>query len=256
MNYVEEHFGGSLQMSIVVDTDRRDGLKDPEVLGFMDALEEYIRTLDLAGSPSSLVGLVKETNFALHGDDDVHYAIPDSDRAIAQVLLLFEMGGGEVLESMVSHDFSTAIVTAPVRSAGTAELQELLESVQHHIDETIPSGISTYITGMPSIYIQVSQKIVQSQISSLLTGLSGVGVIVALLMGSVVAGLIAMAPLVLSVVGNFGTDVWFPDPHTLQFPCLPDAGVARSANNGVKCCRILAHRPCYLRPHKPEVPHT
>ncbi len=205
MNYVEEHFGGSLQMSIVVDTDRRDGLKDPEVLGFMDALEEYIRTLDLAGSPSSLVGLVKETNFALHGDDDVHYAIPDSDRAIAQVLLLFEMGGGEVLESMVSHDFSTAIVTAPVRSAGTAELQELLESVQHHIDETIPSGISTYITGMPSIYIQVSQKIVQSQISSLLTGLSGVGVIVALLMGSVVAGLIAMAPLVLSVVGNFGT---------------------------------------------------
>jgi len=205
MSYVEEHFGGSLQMSIVVDTGHRDGLKDPEALGFMDELEEYIGTLDLVGSPSSLVGLVKETNYALHGEDEAYYAIPDSDRAIAQVLLLFEMGGGEVLESMVNHDFSQAIVTASVRSAGTAELQELLESVQHHIDETIPPGISTYITGMPSIYIQVSQKIVQSQISSLLTGLCGVGVIVALLMGSIMAGLVAMAPLVLSVVGNFGT---------------------------------------------------
>ena len=38
-----------------------------------------------------------------------------------------------------------------------------------------------------------------------MVGLVGVGIVVALLMGSVVAGLIAMVPLVLSVVGNFGT---------------------------------------------------
>ena len=39
MNYVEEHFGGSLQMSVVVDTGQRDGLKDPEALSFMDDLQ-------------------------------------------------------------------------------------------------------------------------------------------------------------------------------------------------------------------------
>lgn len=205
MDFVEENFGGSLQMSIVVETEHRDGLKDPEVLGFMDALEGYMGALGVVGDPSSLVDLVKETNYALHGDDETYYAIPDSARAIAQVLLLFEMGGGDVLESMVNHDFSQAQITAPVRSVGTAELQELLKRVQNYIDETIPSGVSTYITGMPSVYVRVSQKLVQSQLSSLVVGLVGVGIVVALLMGSVVAGLIAMVPLVLSVVGNFGT---------------------------------------------------
>ncbi|MCK4683026.1 RND family transporter [Candidatus Bipolaricaulota bacterium] len=205
MNYVEEHFGGSLQMSVVVDTGQRDGLKDPQVLRFMDDLQAYMGSLEPIGKTSSLVDLVKETNYALHGDDDTYYAIPDSARAIAQVLLLFEMGGGEVLESIVSKDFSRAQITVPVRSVGTAELQDLLQSIQSFIEENRPPGVTAYTTGMPDIYVQISGKIVHSQITTLVTSLCGVGIVVSLLMGSFIAGLLSLTPLVLSVVGNFGT---------------------------------------------------
>jgi len=205
MNYVEEHFGGSLQMSVVVDTGQRDGLKDPEALSFMDDLQAYMESLGPTGKTSSLVDLVKETNCALHGDDDAYYAIPDSARAIAQVLLLFEMGGGDVLESIVSKDFSQAQITVPVRSVGTAELQDLLQSIQDFVEENRPPGVTAYTTGMPDIYVQISGKIVHSQIMTLFTSLCGVGIVVSLLMGSFVAGLLSLTPLVLSVVGNFGT---------------------------------------------------
>ena len=85
------------------------------------------------------------------------------------------------------------------------ELQELLQSIQTYIDDNLPTGVTAYTTGMPDIYIQISHKIIGSQITTLFTSLGGVGIVVALLIGSMVAGLLALIPLVLSVVGNFGT---------------------------------------------------
>jgi predicted RND superfamily exporter protein len=171
----------------------------------MDDLQAYMESLGPIGKTSSLVDLVKETNYALHGDDDAYYVIPDSARAIAQVLLLFEMGGGEVLESMVSKNFSQAQITVPVQSVGTAELQDLLQSIQSFIEENSPPGVTAYTTGMPDIYVQISGKIVHSQVTTLVASLCGVGIVVSLLMGSFIAGLLSLTPLVLSVVGNFGT---------------------------------------------------
>jgi predicted RND superfamily exporter protein len=47
-------------------------------------------------------------------------------------------------------------------------------------------------------------KIITSQLTSLLTSILAAGLIVTLLMGSVVAGLVSLIPLVLTVVINFG----------------------------------------------------
>ncbi len=60
------------------------------------------------------------------------------------------------------------------------------------------------MTGTPAIYAQISHKIVHSQIVSLLTSFAAVGAIVALLMGSLVAGLISLTPLAFSVGSSFG----------------------------------------------------
>jgi len=205
-NFIEDHFaGGSTLMSIVIDTGRRDGIKDPKVLKFMDELQAYLESLGPVGDTSSLVDLIKETNYTLHGDDDAYYTIPSTKRAVAQVLLMYEMGGGEVLKSMATRNFSKAQVTAMVHSVGTAELKQLLDQVHDYLAEHTPPGITVYTTGTPEVYVELSNKIVNTQIVSLFTSLGVVGLIVAGLMGSAVAGLIALTPLIVSVVGNFGT---------------------------------------------------
>ncbi len=205
MDFVESHFGGSLQMSVVVDTGKRDGIKDPAVLRFMDSLQEYLKSMQLVGHASSLVDLVKETNYTLHGDDERFYTVPDSARAIAQELLLYEMGGGEILKSMATRDFSKAQITITVRSVGTSELERLARRTEDFIAKHAPAGVRAYITGAIMVYIQFSHKLVHSQIVSLFTSFGAVWIIVALLMGSMVAGLFSLVPLALSVVGNFGT---------------------------------------------------
>ena len=205
-NFIEEHFaGGSMQMSVVIDTGRRDGIKDPKVLQFMDELQAYLESLGPVGDTTSIVDLIKETNYTLHGDDDAYYTIPPTKRAVAQVLLMYEMGGGEVLKSMATRTFSKAQVTAMVRSVGSAELKRLLDQVHDYLAKHTPPGIVAYTTGVPDVYIELSEKLIHSQITTLFTSLGAVGVIVAALMGSLVAGLFALTPLIVSVVGNFGT---------------------------------------------------
>jgi len=207
LKFLEEKFGYSTQLSVVVDTGRRDGVKDPEVLAFMDELAAFLEGQGSVGDTSSLVDTLKETNFSLHGDDAGYYALPDSARAVAQMLLLYELGGGEVLRSQATRDFTQAQIIARVKSVGTREFSRLKGAVEEFIARNAPPGITAYLTGPVDLYLRVSNRIVQSQIVSLFAGFGVVGLIVAVLLGSWVAGALALTPLVLSVVGNFGTMV-------------------------------------------------
>lgn len=205
LRFVEERFGGSQELSVVIDTDRRDGLKDPVVLRFMDGLQGFLEARAEIGDALSLADLVKETYFTLRGDDPAFYTIPTTAPAVAQVLLLYEMGGGEVTRGMSTRDFSRGRITARVRSVGLSGYAALTRDVEAFISREKPPQVpSYYVTGSPAVYIQLSRKLIQSQIVSLGTSFGAVGVIVAVLMASLGAGLLALVPLVVTVAGNFG----------------------------------------------------
>ncbi|MBC7093657.1 RND family transporter, partial [Candidatus Bipolaricaulota bacterium] len=205
LKFVEAAFGGSQELSVVVDTGRRDGLKDPEVLRFMDRLQAFLEARPEVGATSALADLVKESYFTLRGDDPAYYAIPETSRAVAQVLLLYEMGGGEATGSLSTRDFARGRITARVRSVGLAGYDALTREVQAFVAQEKPAGVvDWYVTGSPSLYIQLSKKLIASQIMSLGTSFGAVGLIVAVLMVSLGAGLLALIPLVVAVAGNFG----------------------------------------------------
>ncbi|MFO8034446.1 MAG: MMPL family transporter [Candidatus Bipolaricaulota bacterium] len=202
--FVEERFGGSQELRVVVEADRQDAFYKPEMLAFMAGLQDFLADRQEVGDTSSLADVVKEVHYTFRGDDQDYYKLPDSARAVAQLLLIYEMGGGEGLRPHVTQDYSTGLVTARVRSVGMAGFLELQEAVEGFLAEELPSGTSAYVTGAPSIYMQISRRIIQSQVVSLGTSLGAVLIIVALVMGSFVAGLCALIPLVVAIAGNFG----------------------------------------------------
>jgi len=205
LRLVDERFGGSQEISVIIDTGKRDGLKDPEVLRFMDRLQRFLEERPEVGATSSLADLVKESYFTLRGDDPAFYTIPETSRAVAQVLLLYEMGGGEVTGSMATRDFRMGRISARVRSVGLAGYDELLRAVSEFVEREKPEKIvDWYVTGSPSLYIQLSKKLIASQLTSLGTSFGAVGAIVALLMLSLGAGLLSLIPLLVAVAGNFG----------------------------------------------------
>lgn len=205
MRFVEDRFGGSQELSVVVNTGSVDGLKDPEVLRFLDRLQRYLEDRPDVGATSSLADLVKETYFTLRGDDPAFYTIPGTAQAVAQLLLLYEGGGGEVTRGIAAQRFSWGRITARVRSVGLSGYAALTRDVEAFIaGEKPPQVVEAYVTGSPSVYVQLSRKLIQSQIVSLGASLGAVALIVILVLASVGTGLLALIPLVVTVAGNFG----------------------------------------------------
>ncbi|NIV38944.1 MAG: Fis family transcriptional regulator, partial [Anaerolineae bacterium] len=59
----------------------------------------------------SITDLVKESNRALHDNDQDYYRIPDNRALIAQELFLLELSGSEDLFRLVNREYSKARIT-------------------------------------------------------------------------------------------------------------------------------------------------
>lgn len=202
--FVERSFGGSQELRVVFSSGRRDAMKAPANLAVLEGVQGYLAGRPEVGHTTSLADLVKELHQTLRGDEPDYYILPDTSRAVAQLLILFEMGGGEVLRRHATRDFSQAVVTARVKSVGMTGFRDLIGGLEAYLDASLPAGLDYYVTGTPSIYIRISERLIQSQIISLGTSLGAVGLIVAVLLGSLMAGLMALIPLIVAISGNFG----------------------------------------------------
>jgi hypothetical protein len=205
MDVMEEHFGGAMQMGIEIDTGTRDGLKDPATLAKIVELEEFLESQAHISSPSSIADLVREMNQKFHGDDPAYYVIPEDRRLVSQLLLLFTFQGGS-LGSMALGDFSAGEVFARMGGIeGTRDIKQLVETVQAYLDENFAEGgVKARMVGITQVSVSLLNRLVASQATSLGTSTVAVWVIVSLLMGSFVAGMISMVPLILTIAINFG----------------------------------------------------
>lgn len=202
---VEEYFGGTLGLSVLVDTGEPDGIKDPAVLNRMVELEDKLKGLDEVSDPTSVAGLIREVNQALNGNDPAHYTIPDSREAVAQELLLFTMQGGSGLDTMVSYDFQKALVSTRVLNLPTSELHRVIGVVEDVSNEVFGgTGVRTAVVGLPKVMLRLMERFMDSQIKSLVVSMAGVWAVVALIMGSAWLGLLCLVALFISVIVNFG----------------------------------------------------
>lgn len=215
LDALERHFGGSLQMGIEIDLGMRDGLKEPEVLKKILALQGFLEGLPGVHRTMALTNLVRELNQKFHADDPNYYAIPEDRKLISQLLLLFTFQGGS-LGQMALTDFSAGEVIVFLEWISSTQMYKLVRTIQEYLDEhlntkvsvTASDGVALQIraeqVGTVPVYSRLMEQIRQSQIWSLTTSVGSSWLIIALLMGSLVAGLLCIVPLVLTIFTEFG----------------------------------------------------
>lgn len=218
LDVLERHFGGSLQTGIEIDLGVRDGLKEPEVLKKILALQEFLEALPAVRRTTSITNLVRELNQKFHADDPNYYVIPEDRKLVSQLLLLFTFQGGS-LGQMALTDFSAGEVLVSMEWVSSTQMAQLVDTIQKYLDEHFaPTAtasavlasdgsllhIKTEQVGTMPIYARLMQQIRTSQIWSLLTSVGSSWVIVSLLIGSVAAGALCIVPLVLTILTEFG----------------------------------------------------
>ena len=199
LDQMDELFSGGDQVMIEIDTGVPNGLKDPAVLERMVALEGFLAERGVRKT-MSLAGIVSEMNQRFNADDPAFYAIPDDPRMVAQLLLLFTFQGG-TLGSLALGDFSAGELIGFHALETGEERVELVRDVTNYLDEHFENA---RLVGSTRIQSSMFASIARSQLTSLFTSIGAAGIIVILLMGSVLAGLISLVPLLFTIVVSFG----------------------------------------------------
>jgi uncharacterized protein len=197
---INEHFGGSTEISVMVEGD----IQDPVVMKKLDALEKELRSMPQVGFTSSIAQVVRTMNQAVSDGSANANVIPDTREAISQLFLLYSMGGkAEDFERLVDFDYRHALLTARVNSLSTGDISAVVNHINTYTAREM-SGLNVTVGGFGAVFAELVDAVVDGQISSLVLSFGVVFLLNALGFWSLSAGLWSMIPLGIAVPALFG----------------------------------------------------
>ncbi len=205
-HFINEHFGGTTTLNVILEGQQPDQFKDPAVLRAMVAMQKDVEDrLPVVGSSFSLGDYLKRMNKVMHADSEAYERIPYSRELIAQYLLLYEMSGDpDNLWQVVTEDYQKANVTFQLKSDNSRALKSAIAQINHHRPQLEKLGVAVNFAGSGYKALVFTDLILQGQISSLLLSLIIVIALLALMFKSLKIGFIGSVPIVLTALISFG----------------------------------------------------
>jgi len=218
LSWFEERFAGTTGLDIYVEVPETDGLYDPEIFGRIAGFQDTMTELPRVDTAFSLVNLVREIHDELTVEIDDAGPLPATRQAIAQYLLLFELGGGRDLDRLIDFDRRKMRITLRLNDEGfrasasvAAEAVALAEQILGESATAEPSGL-TFLLG------DWLDEILAGQRNGLLLSLLTITFMMMLALRSSRAGLWSMIPNVLPLLalGGYLGGAWdYVDSDTL-----------------------------------------
>jgi predicted RND superfamily exporter protein len=206
---LNKRLGGTNTVYLLIEGRSADAIKDPAVLKAMSDMQAYLSKEPGVGKTLSLADFIRRMNRAMHGDDPAYDTIPDDRELISQYLLLYSMSGeaGD-FDSYVDYDYRRAKLTAYIKTDSTAYAAQLIEKIRERADNTFPAGVSVRIGGSVPQDQALNEAMVKEKLLNIAQIACVVLIVSSLLFRSVIAGLLVLAPLLLTVLFNFGLMGW------------------------------------------------
>ncbi len=236
-NHAMQKMTGSRTINIVITKyDENEPWKNPENLKIVEELQHFLSKEDRVKRTFSLVDLIKRISYAFNENRDEYNRLPEAielvkseevvtengqsqlqaverevsgRELVAQYLVLYENSGGDVLSDVVDSEYSNLNLAVTISSNSTIEEEKLLLRIEDYTSQHFPSSFKLTSTGMVPINVATSVEVVSSQIRSLSGSILAVFVMLILIFRSIYRGMIGMAPLIFTVLFNFGVMGYF-----------------------------------------------
>jgi len=206
---VDRVMGGTGGLVYLFDTGEADGIKNPEFLRELERVQQKANAdTFLVKKTYSIVDLLKDINQSFHGGDPAYYAIPESRELVAQLLLVYEMSGGEELQKYVSSDYSRANLEIRCRNTETSHYQDFRRDMDEYLQQHPVLQSSVTLTGIGKLWIQLTEYITSSQIRGLALAFVIITVMMCLVFRSVKIGFVSMLPNISPVFLALGFMGW------------------------------------------------
>ncbi|MBD3296762.1 MAG: MMPL family transporter [Candidatus Omnitrophica bacterium] len=201
---LNRNFGGTYTAYLVAESAEKGAevFKEPEMLGYVERLQEHLVEKGTVGKATSVADVVKKVYYELLGGDRQNSVIPSSKKAVAQTLLSFQNSHNpEDLWHFVDPDYDMANIWIQLKSGDNLDMSRVVDQVDAYISENPPPfDVSFSWAGLTYINVVWQDRMVKG----MLRNFAGSFIIVLLMMiflfRSPVRGLISMIPLTVTIL--------------------------------------------------------
>jgi len=199
---INRQFDGANYVDIVIDTPEKEDLFKPENLHRIEALQNFVTTLDHVNGSTSMVDYLKQMNRALHEDQFDEYRLPEEADLIAQYFLLYSASGDPTdFDQVVDYDYRLANVRVRMDSSLYTNEKVVVEAIEQYLGENFnTTEISANVSGRVNIDYHWIKRLSESHFGSVAVSMLLVWLMASLSFRSVVAGMVTVIPVAFSIL--------------------------------------------------------
>jgi len=203
---MNENFGGTYMAYLTVEGSENEVIKRPEVMAYIDSLQEYLEAMDVVGKTSSVADIVGRVGHVLDVDERPGGRVPETREEIGQYLFLFLMSGDpDDLDNVVDYDYRKANIWVQMKRGDNRDMESVERSVHEFTRvNPAPGGIDIRWSGLTHINRVWQELMVKGMMRAVLGGFAVVFVLMMILLRSPVLALISMMPLTFAIVLSYG----------------------------------------------------
>lgn len=166
-SFVDKNMGGTGSFSLVFDTGKADGVKDPDFLNMVAQVQEYaMKRDDLVMKAYSVVDFIRDINMAMHDGDPAYFTIPATRQGVSQLLFLYELSGGEELSGLVDFPYRKAVLNIRVKTVATSIWKKFSDDLTAYARLKTGDLAEEKITGVSHLTNVLLHYISKTQIES------------------------------------------------------------------------------------------
>lgn len=215
-NIIDEHFGGTSNIELIIDTGKQNGLHEPKVLQAIERIESQVLTErpDFIKRVDSIIKIAKDSHQKFSDGLESSYKIPNDRNVLAQVLSMFESADGESRRFVVDDNWQMARVTLAGVSKGTNEYTEFTDWLKKLVNKEVDGlrtdfpDVNLTITGNIPMAMELIKFVSTSQFQSFFIALLVICILLIFIYGNIKFGLLAMIPNMFPILCILGAAGW------------------------------------------------
>ena len=221
-----DKFDGTIFLNVVVEGDKKNIFKSPDLLRHIEGLQSYVDHLPYVGGSRSIVDYIKNMNKTLHAGNSQFDVIPDSAAQIGEYLFLLSISGRpQQLDEMVDYDYRQGLITFAIKTDQTRALKDIIDKTRQYVaKEFVGQNVKVNLAGSANNSYVWADLLIGSQTLSILLSKLAILIIAIIMFKSIQLGIITVAPLVFSTLLVAGVAGFFAIP--LDVSTALAAGVA------------------------------
>jgi predicted RND superfamily exporter protein len=187
--------------------------KRPEMLAYVDNLQNFLKDIPLVGKSSSALDALKKANYELNFAAEApmernaeFYSIPPTPSAVAQVFTQLEgMKKKDSLFHMITKDYNEVNLWIQLKSGDNTDMQAVVDTIEAWMAENpAPVELNVGWAGLTYLNVVWQDKMVAGMLNSLLSSFVVVLIMMMVLFRSPLFGLLAMIPLTVTITFIYG----------------------------------------------------